>query len=1204
MYFLHDTYKNCLFFLSFILLCPPASSANLPDSLINSTAIIRSFEANKVINTSPNYSLLFDNTGIMYLGQQDKINIYNGISWSQVHLNGEILLALSESNIIYFTGDKTIGYLSPDSSLKIVPRFLNQYLPENLTKTFKPIGIESVGFTVYFQSDSILLSYNSKQFKVLDSSFHKGKIFKCGNRLITLKAGNYISVYTENKLDTSLQLNVPEIVTILEHESGYLFITKNHSHFTTDFGFQELNKWPDFTVNDISFGLFLNTNEYLFSDSQNNLFLCDKNGIKKSVFNTAFDIPASAITKIIQEQSGNIWLLQDKSLTRIEYPSAIESITVLPNNAGNIRDLKTFENRIYIGGTRGLYYLNLNDNHLTETSLSGFCYQLIPTSKGLFAITNNEVFFGNDILFKSVLKAKIIDQHWNDSLNRLYLTESNKIVVLSFGKNDVIDSFTIDCNIKPQKICSLGEELWISDGISLYQYKKINSSNVSPIKYELPESNGIVEIFNWKNKIHILTDEKLYSFESGSFTFERSLCSELCNGEFLSATEDRFGNIWFLFRNSDKNSVIWFGNNEDKSFKKVILPSYISLTNPSIDYIGGNKLVISAGRQVFIIDLTFFSIKPRQFYTILKEIAIGDQILYKGISYDYFRVPMRLALNDIPFNKRNLRIELSSTNYLDNKVKYQYLLSGEDKIWSEWSNNSYIIFNNLHEGLYELKIRSKDYLNDTSAVTTLIFRVTPPFYRTWWAYLIYIIVGGILLFIGYKSYLLNIHNAQGRIQKRNNLEAGEQVPIIFNNVDPASSNKKYDFFSNIDEEKNKDKTRWDKYEMVTVLFSDIQGFTKIAESMNPELLIDELDRFFFHFDSVVEKYSIEKIKTIGDAYMAAGGIPKKSITNPIEVVLAALEMQNYMKQLKKTKIDIWDLRIGIHSGPVIAGIIGHKKRSFDIWGDTVNTASRMESTGEAGKVNISSETYKLVKDYFICEYRGRLPVKYKGNIDMYFVKGLRPELSINLVGLPNRKFFLKLQLLRLTDLEEFIMSKLEAELNKNLFFHNLEYSKHIFEHSGLLAKAAELDLEETLCLRTAILFLNTGFIGGYDNHENRSAEYSRIILPEYNYSEKQISIVSNLILSSKWPPDPKNMLEMVMYDTKMEYIGRADYIRLYKLIFLEQNHFQKSVDVLEFKRKQLEILQTYSFFTESARRLREISLEDQVQRIRDDDWKN
>ena len=214
-----------------------------------------------------------------------------------------------------------------------------------------------------------------------------------------------------------------------------------------------------------------------------------------------------------------------------------------------------------------------------------------------------------------------------------------------------------------------------------------------------------------------------------------------------------------------------------------------------------------------------------------------------------------------------------------------------------------------------------------------------------------------------------------------------------------------------------------KYNFVTVLFSDIQGFTKIAEEMNPEFLIDELDKFFFYFDSVVEKYGIEKIKTIGDAYMCAGGIPEKNRTNPVEVILAALEMKAYMTRLKLGPelegMKFWDIRIGIHTGTVVAGVVGQKKLSFDIWGDTVNTASRMESSGEAGKINISGTTYEFVKDFFECEYRGKMPVKYKGEIEMYFVKGIIPELCDENGG-PNRKFIVKMQMIKLQDIEEMI----------------------------------------------------------------------------------------------------------------------------------------------------------------------------------------
>jgi len=145
------------------------------------------------------------------------------------------------------------------------------------------------------------------------------------------------------------------------------------------------------------------------------------------------------------------------------------------------------------------------------------------------------------------------------------------------------------------------------------------------------------------------------------------------------------------------------------------------------------------------------------------------------------------------------------------------------------------------------------------------------------------------------------------------------------------------------------------------------------------------------FDQVMNKYNIEKIKTIGDSYMCAGGLPEENSTNPVDVVMAALEIQEFMLQKKKEKEKtdelFFECRLGIHTGPVIAGIVGTKKFAYDIWGDTVNVASRMESGGQVGKVNISGSTYKLVKDHFNCSYRGKIAAKNKGDVDMYFVDG-------------------------------------------------------------------------------------------------------------------------------------------------------------------------------------------------------------------------
>lgn len=187
------------------------------------------------------------------------------------------------------------------------------------------------------------------------------------------------------------------------------------------------------------------------------------------------------------------------------------------------------------------------------------------------------------------------------------------------------------------------------------------------------------------------------------------------------------------------------------------------------------------------------------------------------------------------------------------------------------------------------------------------------------------------------------------------------------------------------------------YRRATVLFTDFKGFTKSCETLTPEQLVYALHTYFVRFDDIVENHYIEKIKTIGDAYMCVGGLPIRNRSNPIDVVLAGLEIQQFMNNLHKFEntenLPYWELRLGIHTGPVIAGVVGKRKFAYDVWGDTVNIAARMEQAGETGKVNVSGETYKYIKDYFDCSYRGRIEAKNKGKIDMYFINGLKPEYS-------------------------------------------------------------------------------------------------------------------------------------------------------------------------------------------------------------------
>ncbi|MCS6821140.1 MAG: adenylate/guanylate cyclase domain-containing protein [Microscillaceae bacterium] len=238
-------------------------------------------------------------------------------------------------------------------------------------------------------------------------------------------------------------------------------------------------------------------------------------------------------------------------------------------------------------------------------------------------------------------------------------------------------------------------------------------------------------------------------------------------------------------------------------------------------------------------------------------------------------------------------------------------------------------------------------------------------------------------------------------QKQETELARNQSEALLLNILPASVAQ---------ELKTKGKAEAKYYELASVLFCDFQGFTSIAEKMKPNELLAALDECFMVFDEIISRYHLEKIKTIGDAYMCVGGVPEANRTNPVECVLAGLEIQQFMKQKYQSKKlkgeEYWKLRLGINSGELVAGVVGKKKFAYDVWGDTVNTASRMESSGEVDEVNISGKTYELVKDFFECEYRGKLNVKGKGQVDMYFVRSIKPELSKEGKGLePNKKFW-------------------------------------------------------------------------------------------------------------------------------------------------------------------------------------------------------
>ncbi len=330
-----------------------------------------------------------------------------------------------------------------------------------------------------------------------------------------------------------------------------------------------------------------------------------------------------------------------------------------------------------------------------------------------------------------------------------------------------------------------------------------------------------------------------------------------------------------------------------------------------------------------------------------------------------------------------------------------------------------------------------------------------------------------------------------RLAKQNQ-ELGDRIKrLVRQNEKLAGENEK---LRSLQQEMPPDKSL--KFNMATVLFADIHGLSKVIEGLNSVSVMDELDEILYEFGSITEKFKIEKIKTIGDTFMCAGGIPVKNITNPIDVVMAAIEMCNYLENYELNKRDkdhrIWELKIGIHTGPVTAAISGKKKINYDIKGDTVHNASRIEAVSEDGSILISVMSYELVKEFFDCEYYGKLPVKYKGDLQIYRVRGIKPEFSVKGEGsIPNAAFNIKFGLIQFTDIQEIILDKLEKELPRFVHYHNVKHTVDVVTEVELIGWAEGCTDEEILLLKTAGLFHDAGIIESFDNHEYYGAKLAQ-----------------------------------------------------------------------------------------------------------------
>jgi ligand-binding sensor domain-containing protein/class 3 adenylate cyclase len=506
----------------------------------------------------------------------------------------------------------------------------------------------------------------------------------------------------------------------------------------------------------------------------------------------------------------------------------------------------------------------------------------------------------------------------------------------------------------------------------------------------------------------------------------------LSNNTVWSITADKSGNLWCSTESGITNFVQGVGDSSNTKHSEdnqhLTLLRYMKNDGlKGMDFYANsvcldskNRIWWGSGKSLTMLDLNNYAQAQKPPVVYLNQLDINGQFIdYKNLSDSskgeitfksvrtYENYPLDLELY---YHQNHLTFHFSAIDWAaPHKIQYSYVMKGLSTQWSKSTAETKADYRNLSHGTYTFKLRTIGESGIWSEAFEYTFTIKPPWWHSWWARMLYALLT--IFIIWYivrwrtaslkqrqKELETEVDNATTEIRKQKDVIEKEKVEVEKQRDEVSKEKERSDnLLLNIlpaevaKELKEKGAADAQLIEHVTVIFTDFKGFTSMSEQLSPKELVADLHACFSEFDRICEQHGIEKIKTIGDAYMAAGGLPTPNQTHPTDVVKAALEMAEVVEKGKADKVadnlPFFEVRIGVHTGPVVAGIVGVKKFQYDIWGDTVNTASRMESSGEIGKVNISQATYELLKgdSEFYFESRGKIEAKGKGEIEMYFV---------------------------------------------------------------------------------------------------------------------------------------------------------------------------------------------------------------------------
>ena len=973
----------------------------------------------KVYSAAPqDWAIVQDDRGIMLFGNTDGLLSFDGARWHTVFQNTAVLsLSKDTRGTVFVGGQNELGYLRTANDGHVQYVSLVNQIPKQYRNFGEVWNVFCNASGTWFSSHRFLFLWSSHGIKVFTppptSAFTAAFMAHAVPYVRVRGIGLYHII--EDRLELMPGGEVfrqPGLLWGAFYFAGSLFVaTDNGLYRYNGRRFTELQTDAKKILQEgqITSCLPLRNGELAIGTARRGLVLLNESLNLDRTFDKSDGLESSFIRGMYEDRQHGLWLALDRGIARIDVESPLTFFGDHEGLQEVVWDTRRQDNTLYAATFVGLYRLTEAKHGAKAyfqpvTGIRKQVLTLLSTPHGLLAGGWGGIYQISADQAKNVLAlGEIYDLSGSIRDPELvFAAGREKLSVLRHISTGWIEENSVPAegNEFRSVIEDADGSVWIGTRSDIL---RVNWTRHPAVIEHFAKDRGVPE--GWKNayrvkgKISFATQKGLRTFDSRTQRFIPDLRfgKRFADGSAPVdiVREGKDGSVWIsgsgylgVLRPRADQSYDW----HEDIFARTGMKTFYSL------YMDENGVIWASGTEGGVVRYENRSSLPNEFgFGVLLrrvEALSGKETVYEGASPSG-------SLPRFPHRENALRFEFAAPTFEEPSLTcYQVRLEKLDQDWSNWSSETSKEYTNLWEGKYTLRVRAKDLYGHIGEEMVFRFQVLSPWYRSWWAFLLYGLaaVATISLLVKWRLMQLAARNRQLECiisertleirQQRDEIQAQEhKTEALLLNILPAQV---------ADELRTSGAVTPQSFDNITVCFTDFVGFTLSSEKLSADKLVTILHEYFTAFDEIIGRYGLEKLKTIGDAYMFVGGLPEQKRSHAVNTVMAALEIVQTVERLAELHPDIdWKIRVGIHSGPVVAGIVGVKKFAFDIWGETVNFASRFESSGKPNHVNVSSRTYDLVREFIECEARGMVAIKEGRKLEMYFARGIRKELLEN-----------------------------------------------------------------------------------------------------------------------------------------------------------------------------------------------------------------